>query len=313
MDWISALPKAELHLHLEGSVEPEVIQRLRPDRSLEEIRAHYRYGDFPHFLQCFKWVVQHLRTPADYATVARDLFAKLAEQNVRYAEIMLSVGVLFWKGQDAAETFTALADAADEAPFPVRWIFDAIRQFPVEDAAQVLALAKRFQHRGVVGFGIGGNEELGPARNFYSVFAAARDAGLRLTIHGGETTGPASIWEALEGGAERIGHGIRAIEDPVLLRHLADRRIPLEISVSSNVCTGAVASLAEHPLRRIFDAGVPVVLNTDDPAMFHTTLNREYAIARDHFGFSEAELRGMAANGFRFAFDADAARHAQQA
>jgi adenosine deaminase/aminodeoxyfutalosine deaminase len=140
------------------------------------------------------------------------------------------------------------------------------------------------------------------------VFAAARAAGLRLTVHGGETTGPASIWEALEGGAERIGHGIRAVDDPVLLRHLAERRIPLEISVSSNVCTGAVPSLAAHPLRRIFDAGVPVVLNTDDPAMFHCTLNGEFRIAQEHFGFREEELREVAANGFRFAFDQEAAR-----
>jgi adenosine deaminase/aminodeoxyfutalosine deaminase len=312
MDWINTLPKAELHLHLEGSVEPEVIHRLRPDRSMEEIRRHYEYSDFPHFLQCFKWVVQHLRTPDDYATVARDLFAKLAAQNVRYAEIMLSVGVLFWKGQDAAATFRALADAADEAPFPVRWVFDAIRQFPVDEAERVLELAQQFQDRGVVGFGIGGNEELGPARNFHGVFAAARAAGLRLTVHGGETTGPASIWEALEGGAERIGHGVRAVEDPLLLRHLADQRIPLEISVSSNVCTGAVPSLAAHPLRRIFDAGVPVVLNTDDPAMFHCTLNGEFRIAREQFGFGEAELREVAANGFRFAFDAEAARIARE-
>lgn len=306
-DWIETLVKSELHVHLEGSVAPELIHRLRPERSLDEVRAQYRYVDFPHFLQCFKWVVQHLETPDNYAMVARDLFDTLAAQNVRYAEVMLSVGVLYWKRQDAAATFEALAQAAEGAAFPVRWIFDAIRQFPVEAAEEVLELAVRYRERGVVGFGIGGNEELGPARNFHGVFAKARKAGLRLTVHGGETTGPQSIWEALEGGAERIGHGIRAAEDPLLLRHLADSGIPLEISVSSNVCTGAVSSLAAHPLRRIYEAGVPVVLNTDDPAMFHTSLNQEFQIAHAQFGFSEAELRGVAANGFRYAFDAQAA------
>lgn len=306
------LPKAELHLHLEGAAEPAVIQQIQPGLSLAEIREQYRYADFPAFLQCFKWVARNLSRPEHYAWVAQDLFARLRAQNVRYAEIMISVGVLFWKEQDAAATFEALDEASRDAGFPVRWIFDAIRQFPAKDAMRVVELAKRYQHRGVVGFGIGGNEELGPARNFQTVFAAARASGLRLTVHGGETTGPASIWEALEGGAERIGHGIRAVEDPLLLRHLAERQIPLEISISSNVLTRAVASLEAHPVRRLFEAGIPIVLNTDDPAMFHTSLQREFAIAHEHFGFTREELEQVAANGFRFAFDAEAATNAAE-
>lgn len=311
--WIASLPKAELHLHLEGSAEPETLARLLPDLGIEEIRSHYRFSDFTQFLESFKWVARNLRTPEDHAEVARDLFATLAKQNVRYAEVMLSVGVLLWKRQDAAATFEALAAVAAEAPFPVRWIFDAIRQFPVAAAEEVLELAIQYRERGVVGFGIGGSEQLGPARHFRGVFAKARRAGLRLTVHGGETTGPQSVWEALEGGAERIGHGIRAAEDPVLLRHLAEHRIPLEISISSNVMTGAVASFDAHPVRAIYDAGVPVILNTDDPAMFHTSLNREYQIARDRYGFSEAELRELSENAFTFAFDQDAARRALSA
>lgn len=308
--WITTLPKSELHLHLEGSVEPRMIQKLRPHLSLSDILERYRYRDFPDFLQSFKWVVQHLNGPEDYALVARDLFATLAAQNVKYVEVMLSVGVLFWKKQDAEATFLALADASADAPMPVRWIFDAIRQFPAEDAAQVLDLAIRFRDRGVVGFGIGGNEALGPATNFHHLFAEARRAGLHLTVHGGETTGPQSIWQALEGGAQRIGHGIRAVDDPVLLRHLATNQIPLEISVSSNILTGAVASVADHPLRRIFDAGVPVVLNTDDPAMFHTSLEREYCLAHEECGLSRSAIESIAGNGFRFAFDAEAAADA---
>ncbi|MCW5962916.1 MAG: adenosine deaminase [Bryobacterales bacterium] len=306
-DFLAKLPKAELHLHLEGAAEPRVIQRIQPALGLDEIRGHYRYTNFPAFLQSFKWVARHLARPEHYALVAEDLFATLRAQNVRYAEIMLSVGVLFWKGQDAAATFEALAEAARHAGFPVRWIFDAIRQFPVEDARRVLELALRYQDRGVVAFGIGGNEELGPARNFHAVFAEAREAGLRLTIHGGESTGPESIWEALEGGADRIGHGIRAVDDPLLVRHLAEQQIPLEISISSNVLTGSVPGIAAHPVRRLFEAGIPIVLNTDDPAMFHTSLTREFLVAHEEMGFSLAELGTVAANAFRFAFDATAA------
>ncbi len=305
--FLAQLPKAELHLHLEGAAEPHVIQRLHPTLTMDEIQDHYRYSDFPGFLQSFKWVAKRLTLPEHYALVAQDLFAVLRAQNVRYVEIMLSVGVLFWKNQDADATFQALHTASAQAGLPVRWIFDAIRQFPVQDARRVLQLALRYQHCGVVAFGIGGNEELGPASNFHPVFAEAREAGLHLTIHGGESTGPASVWEALEGGAERIGHGIRSVDDPQLVRYLADRRIPLEVSISSNVLTGSVSSLLAHPVRRLHDAGVPLILNTDDPAMFHTSLTREYEIAHQAFGFTFEELRAIAANGFRFAFDPAAA------
>lgn len=310
--YLAKLPKAELHLHLEGAAEPQVIQRIQPALDLDAIRSHYRYTDFPAFLQSFKWVARHLERPEHYAMVADDLFARLRAQNVCYAEVMLSVGVLFWKGQDAEATFQAIHEAAGRAGFPVRWIFDAIRQFPVDDARRVLQLAIRHQQQGVVGFGIGGNEELGPARDFEAVFAEAREAGLQLSVHGGETTGPDSVWEALEGGAQRIGHGIRAIDDPALLRHLAQHEIPLEISISSNVLTRSVASLAAHPVRRLFDAGVPITLNTDDPAMFHTTLTREFLLAHQQFGFSLQELEAIAANAFRFAFDARAAATPQE-
>ncbi len=166
----------------------------------------------------------------------------------------------------------------------------------------VACLAAERVDRGVVAFGIGGSEERGPAEWFADAFAFAKSAGLRLTAHAGESMGPESVWAALALGAERIGHGIAAARDPELMRHLRERDIPLEVSITSNLVTGVVKRIEDHPLRRLYDAGVPIVLNTDDPAMFGCTLVNEYRLAARQFGFSEAELRGIAANGFRYAF-----------
>jgi adenosine deaminase/aminodeoxyfutalosine deaminase len=166
----------------------------------------------------------------------------------------------------------------------------------------VAELAAERKDRGVVAFGIGGSEERGPALWFTEVFSFARCAGLRLTAHAGETGGPESVWAALRLGAERIGHGIAAVHDPELMRHLRERDIPLEICITSNLATGVVQRLEDHPIRRLYDAGVPLILNTDDPAMFGCTLVGEYKLAASRFGFSEAELRQVARNGFRYAF-----------
>jgi aminodeoxyfutalosine deaminase len=211
--------------------------------------------------------------------------------------------VVLWKGQEFAPIFDAIHSAAAASPVKVRWILDAIRQFGAEPAMAVAKLAAERVDRGVVAFGIGGSEARGPAEWFNGVFAYARDAGLHLTAHAGEGTTPQSIWAALEVGAERIGHGISAACDPALMRHLRERDVPLEICITSNLVTGVVARLADHPVRRLFDAGVPIVLNTDDPAMFACTLTGEYRLAAEHFGFDEAELRAIAGNGFRYCWE----------
>jgi len=166
----------------------------------------------------------------------------------------------------------------------------------------VAGLAAERLDRGVVAYGIGGSEERGPAAWFKEVFAFARRSGLRLTAHAGESMGPDSVWAALELGAERIGHGIAAVQDPELIRHLQEHDIPLEICITSNLVTGVVKRLEEHPVRALYDAGVPIVLNSDDPAMFSCTLTDEYRLAARAFGFKEDELRRIAGNGFRYGF-----------
>lgn len=294
--------KAELHLHLEGSVTPATMRELAPEVSAEEIRERFGFSSFAGFLECFKWVVERLRGPEDYAVVTRRLLETLEGQNVRYAEITLSAGVVLWKKQAFAPIFDAVRREAAQSPVEVQWNLDAIRHFGAEHAMQVAELAAEYVDDGVVSFGIGGDEDRGPAGWFTEVYRFARAKGLRLTAHAGETAGPESVWGALRLGAERIGHGIRAVDDPALMRHLRDQNIPLEICISSNVATGAVPSLAAHPVRRLYDAGVPITLNTDDPGLFDTTLEKEYDLAAREFGFSERELAQIAENGFRYAF-----------
>jgi aminodeoxyfutalosine deaminase len=296
------LPKAELHLHLEGSVTPKLMHEFAPEASADEIRTRFGFRTFPDFLECYKWVVGYLRTPEDYALVTRRLLESLARQNVRYAEITISAGVIIWKKQEFGPIYDAIQREAAQSTVEVRWNLDAIRHFGADHAMQVAELAAERTGGGVVSFGIGGDEERGPAEWFMEVYRFAGAHGLRLTAHAGETAGPESVWAALRIGAERIGHGIRAVDDDALMRHLRDRNIPLEICISSNVATGAVSSLSEHPVRRLYDAGVPIVLNTDDPGLFGTTLEHEYELAASEFGFSEAELAQVIENGFRYAF-----------
>ena len=288
---------------MDGSVEPQTLLEMDPSLTPEEIAANTSYSDFAGFLKSFVWVNQRLRTPADYARVARRLFQRLESEGVTYAEVILSVGVVLWKQQNLPDIYEALVREASRSRITVRWIFDAIRQFGPQAAKPVFDLAAERVGEGVIAIGLGGDEERGPARLFADLYREARDRGLRLTCHAGEMTGPANVWEALEIGSERIGHGIRSIEDPALIAHLAAKNIPLEVCITSNLRTGAVASLAAHPVRKLYDAGVPIILNSDDPALFDCTLSSEYQLAAREFGFTESELGDLARNAFRYAFE----------
>jgi adenosine deaminase/aminodeoxyfutalosine deaminase len=288
------MAKAELHVHLEGTVSRETIQQLDPLVSRDTLDAVWGFTDFGGFLDCFKFIAQRLRGPEDYARITKWMIERLARQGITYAEVTLGAGVVLWRGFDFDAVWRAIREAQrvaqKDSPVEVWWNLDAIRQFGPDHVMEIARLAAKYVGDGVISFGIGGDEVRGPAAELREAYAYARDAGLRLTAHAGETAGPESIRDALAIGAERIGHGIRAVEDPDLMRRLAEERIPLEICITSNVRTGAVASLGAHPVRRLFDAGVPVTLNTDDPGVFETDLAREFALARDVFGFSAAEL-----------------------
>jgi aminodeoxyfutalosine deaminase len=293
------LEKAELHVHLEGSIEPETLMEIDPSVTREEIAANMYGKTFDEFLRGYIWVIQRVQTPEHYAIATRHLLERLASQDVTYAEITLSAGVVLWKDQDLAAVYDAIWAESQRSRVKTFWIVDAVRHFGAEAGMRVAEFAVSRRDQGAIAFGIGGDEARGPAEWFRDVFAYARDGGLRLVCHAGETTGPESIWSALEIGAERIGHGIAAAQDPALMAKLRESNIPLEVCISSNVCTGVVASLEEHPVRKLYDAGVPIVLNTDDPSFFRTSLTREYEIARDLFGLPPEEL---AANSFRYAF-----------
>ncbi len=291
---MAAEPRAELHLHLEGSVEPETLRELGADR------CGYSISHFGQFIEEFKRVVGLLRGPDEYALIARRLFEKLERENIRYAEVTLAAGVILWRQLDFAAIYEAVTREAARSKVEVWWVLDAIRHFGAAHARAAAELAvERAQDR-VVAFGVGGDELRGPAEWFHDVFAFTRSHGLACVPHAGETAGPESVWGALRLGADRIGHGIRSIEDPALVRHLAARGIPLEVCISSNLATGAVSSLESHPVRDLYLAGVPIILNTDDPALFSTTLEREFELAAS-LGFTPADLEEIASNGFRYA------------
>jgi adenosine deaminase len=314
---IASLPKAELHLHLEGSIQPATVCALTARHSIilteDEVRGRYSYRDFAGFIAAFKWVTSFLREPRDYGLIARDLCEHLLTLGVVYAEITLSVGVMLLREQQPEKNFEAILRATE--PFEkkglrLNWIFDAARQFGPEAALEVVKAAKRCATNSIVAFGIGGDELSIATEEFRPVYREAANLGLHLLMHAGEVGGPEKIREAVEIlGVERIGHGIAAAFDPALMDLLVDRRIPLEICPQSNIRTGALAKqlrkddaqIREHPLPQLWRHGIPIALSTDDPAMFHTTLLQEYENAAQ-MGLSETELAQLAEASFQYAF-----------
>src|SRR6201990_2392761 len=312
--WLRRLPKAELHLHLEGTVTPETLVELSERHpagllTLDQASALYRYVDFTGFLMAFKAITERLLTPDDYELITWRMTRALVAQGVVHAEVYVSVGVVYyWRRVEFEPLFAGMERARlraeRELGITILWIFDAVRHFGVEEAARVFRKAAEMhrEHASIVGIGIGGDERRTGAEPFRELYAEARDAGLRLTAHAGETVGPESIWAALNIGAERIGHGLSAQQDSDLMEVLAERQVPVEVCVTSNLRTGCCPQLEEHPVRRYFDAGLMVTLNSDDPAMFLSDLQGEYQLAHEAFGFTEEHLRELAANSIEASF-----------
>jgi len=312
--WLRGLPKAELHLHLEGSITPETLVELslRNDPApltLAEARNVYSYTDFPSFLMSFKAVTERLHSPADYETITYNMLRDLAAQGVRHAEAYISIGILYHFGRlDVDEVMAAIERGRlrGEAEFNISllWIIDAVRHFGIAECARVFNKAAELQHQypSVVGIGIGGDEARGPAQDFRDLYADAKAAGLRLTCHAGESTGPQSIWAAVNIGAERIGHALSAQEDPDLIQILVERQIPLELNVTSNLRTGCCPSVDAHPVKLYFEEGLMVTLNSDDPPFFGANLLDEYLLAHRSFEFPLDQLRELAANSIEASF-----------
>jgi aminodeoxyfutalosine deaminase len=314
---VDTLPKAEIHLHLEGSIRPrtavDLFARHKEKIRVEEVARRYRYTNFAGFIEAFKWVTSYLREPNDYRIIVKALAEELLLQHVVYAEVTISAGVMRLRKQSVEANFHAICDAAAEfVPRGLRtaWIFDAARQFGADAAMEVARLAAKLRNSGVLAFGMGGDELAFPAADFRGAFDHARSEGLRVVCHAGETGGPEAVRDAMEVlGAERIGHGIGVMHDPSLADLCVERGIVLENCLTSNLCTGALAKqlgkpgaeLADHPLPTFLKRGVPVVLSTDDPAMFHTDLLTEYSKAAS-LGLSDTELLSLAEQSFHVAF-----------
>ena len=316
-EFIRRLPKAELHLHLEGTIMPATLAELskRHDPlpiSIADAEVLYRFTDFTGFIEAFKSVTRQLIDPEDYELVAWRMMQRLATQGVVHAEVYISVGVIYmWRHHDPAcfePIFEGLERARHRAKrelnLSVYWIFDAVRHFTVEEAERVFRKAAelRSDFPSIIGIGLGGDERRTGSEPFRAIYAEAAKAGLRLTNHAGETTGPDAIWEALDIGSERLGHVLSAVQDPVLLLELKKRGTGLELNPSSNVRTGVCTSFGAHPLRQYFDAGLLVTLNSDDPAFFGSDVANEYLLAHTIHGFSHSELRELAANSIRASF-----------
>jgi adenosine deaminase/aminodeoxyfutalosine deaminase len=321
--FIRRLPKAELHLHLEGTILPATLVELsaRHDAqpiTLAEAEALYQFTDFTGFIEAFKAVTRRLVSPEDYELAAWRMIQRLAEQGVVHAEVYISVGVIYmWRNHDPRAfepIFAGLERARErgerELGLSLYWIFDAVRHFTVEEAGRVFrkAAEMRSQFPSIIGIGLGGDERLAGSEAFRALYAEAAQAGLRLTNHAGETTGAEAIREALAIGSERIGHALSAIQDAALIQELRESAIALELNPTSNVRTGVCASFAEHPLRRYFDAGLLVTLNSDDPAFFGSDLANEYLLAHTMQGFTREELRQLAANSIRASFLPESAK-----
>ncbi|KUH36720.1 MULTISPECIES: adenosine deaminase [Streptomyces] len=312
--FIAGLPKAELHVHHVGSASPRIVSELaarHPDSAVptdpEALVDYFTFTDFAHFIDVYLSVVDLVRTPEDVRLLTYEVARDMARQNIRYAELTVTPYSSTRRGIDAKAFMEAIEDArtAAEAELGVvlRWCFDIPGEAGLEAAEETARLAVDLRPEGLVSFGLGGPEIGVPRPQFKPYFDRAIAAGLHSVPHAGETTGPETVWDALRDlRAERIGHGTSAVRDPRLLAHLAEHRIALEVCPTSNIATRAVTDLDLHPIKEMVAAGVLVTINSDDPPMFGTDLNGEYAIAARLLGLDERGVAALAGNAVEASF-----------
>jgi adenosine deaminase len=300
--WFDRVPKVELHLHLEGAIPLDalwtLVEKYGGDPAVPDLPALQRrfvFRDFPHFIDTWVWKNAFLREYEDFTFIAEAVAHHLAQQNIRYVEAFFSPADFFRHGLRTQELAAAIRRGLERAPeIEVALVADLVRDFGPELAATTLAEVNEVRGLGVIGIGIGGSEQDFPPEPFADVYEQARGLGLHTTAHAGEAAGAQSVWGAIRHlRVERIGHGTRAAEDERLLDLLAAERIPLEMCPLSNVRTGVVRSIADHPLRRYFERGLVVTVNTDDPKMFGNSLAEEYRLLESRMGFSRDEIRAL--------------------
>jgi adenosine deaminase len=302
MPWFERLPKVELHVHLEGAIPHaalwELIRKYGGDPSvpdIEALRQRFEYRGFSHFIKTWSWKNRFLREYEDFTFIAEVTAQDLAAQNIRYAEMFFSPSLFVRRGLAVQRLAEAVRVGLDRVTgITVALIADLVRDYGPKAEAATLAKLKEVKNQGVIGIGIGGSEGRFPPEPFEPVYEQARRLGFHTNAHAGEAAGAKSIWGAIDRlQVERIGHGMRAYEDPSLVEYLTEMQIPLEMCPISNVRTGAVDKPADHPIRQYFDAGIAVTVNTDDPKMFDTSLAKEYRSLVEECGFSRRDIRGL--------------------
>ncbi|MBI3732450.1 MAG: adenosine deaminase [Chloroflexi bacterium] len=300
--WFERVPKVELHLHLEGAIPHEalwaLIQKYGGDPSVpdrEALRRRYTYHDFPHFFDTWTWQTNFLREVEDFTFIAEAVARDLARQHIRYVEAFFSPTDFRRHGLAPQRIAEAIRAGLARAPeIEIALVADLVRDMGPQKGALTLAQMNETRGLGVIGVGIGGSEQRFPPEPFAAVYEQARQMGFRTSAHAGEAAGAASIWGAIRSlRVDRIGHGTRAVEDDALLDALAAQHIPIELCPLSNVRTRVVPSLAAHPVRRYFERGLVISVNTDDPQMFDNSLAEELQLLETQFGFSRDEIRGL--------------------
>ena len=320
------MPKIELHLHLEGAIPLPIllnfIQKRGKDTSiknLQDLKKRLIYSNFAQFIKVWLWKNSFITEYEDFEELAYQVLKSLSQQNVKYVEAFYSPRDFTFRNKKLSacgiteSLIKGKKKAFDNFGIRSELIVDVVRDYGPRMGMDLIKESSGYLGRGLIGIGLGGSEKLFPAGLFTKVYQEARERGFRLTAHAGEAAGAKSIWAALEElGAERIGHGLRAYEDPRLINYLQERQIPLEMCVVSNIKTQVCKSFKEHPVRNYFKEGLMVTINSDDPTMFNTSITNEYLVLIQKFGFSLEEIRKVNFNSIKASFMTDEEKDAMK-